>query len=87
MIKLKKLYLATDKYDDSDVFYNIFFKIGNQMEYLSIDRKLEWIQYIDEDYDTFEEDILDNYEFEELNLTTNLARNFIKLLFTGMLID
>ena len=64
MIKEKRIYRATDQYDNEE-YYNIFFKVGDRMEYLSIEAATMDVQYIIESYEDFQNNILDNYEFED----------------------
>jgi hypothetical protein len=76
MIKEKKIYIATDQYDGEE-YYNIFFKIGERMEYLSIEPITMNIEYIIESYDDFQENVLGNYLFEEYDLDIEDKREIV----------
>lgn len=59
-------YKALDKYNDDD-FYNYFISLDDIVKYYSISWKPSLgksFQYIEESYDEFQENILDNYTFE-----------------------
>lgn len=77
-------YEAIDKYE-KDRYLNYFFKIEDEVEYLSIevfDDKIVHVAFVVDDEESFEENILDNYDFEEINIQQYI-RNIIRYAFTG----
>jgi len=67
-------YKATDQYDRGEgYFYNYFIDLGDeQFGYYSVSfHHPQWgwsFDYIEDDYDTIKDDVLNSYEFEQVSL-------------------
>jgi hypothetical protein len=72
-METKKWYKAEDQYDrDNGYFYNYFIDLGNDMfGYYSVTfdhpEYKAFFNYIEDKYDNIKDDILDSYEFEEVD--------------------
>lgn len=72
-MELETWYKAEDQYERNNAYYyNYFIDLGdNKIGYYSItfhhpDFEYDFA-YVEDDYDTVKEDILDNFEFEEIS--------------------
>lgn len=67
-------YKATEQYDRGDgYYYNYFIDLGNdRFAYYSVALRHPnagtYFEYIEDDYDTIKDDILDSYEFEQVSV-------------------
>lgn len=77
MISKKRWYEATDLYDD-EIWINYVFTFKPEVKYLSVHAPSRTVYLIEESQEEFEDNILDNYELNEIVVSKDIKRFIIQ---------